>query len=451
MQKKSLILLLYMLTSVFYLLSQETGQLGGAVYDERMNFLSDVTVALQGIDIITTTNRFGGYTFSDIPTGIYTVIFSKIGFNCHTEENVHINPNETRGLSIRLYSTSWVEAIAKYSYTGAQVDTSNVSGVYVAGYISMPGFFNFRAVLWKDGIPLILSDNNSEANSVFVYENNIYVVGSINSEATLWVNGEAQTILVNPSSTQAVFVSDNDVYVLSREFDRPRIYMGRQRHIPPHAILLKNGVIQPFLDDKQQYARNSVFVYENDVYIVGRSGGNILSIRNPNRSPESNISCSCTPIRHWRATLWENGVASTLSNRTSEALSVFVYDNDVYVAGGEEYEDIFRATVWINGITQHLSEKPSHANAVYVSDRDVFILGFEVTDRINDERRTVIWKNGLLHHIIDKIPNARSIFVKGNDVYVVGFDSQGSLLWVNGETQYLSNIRSFANSIFVAE
>jgi len=155
-------------------------------------------------------------------------------------------------------------------------------------------------------------------------------------------------------------------------------------------------------------------------------------------------------VNSYRATLWKNGVAQTLSSAESFAHSVFVSGGDVYVAGGVFLDSSYnsRATLWKNGVAQTLSSNGSFARSVFVSGGDVNVAG-----RDGDGHAT-LWKNGVAQTLGENSePN--SVFVSGGDVYVAGdvyiSGSDGSLatLWKNGVAQTLDD-GDCANSVFVS-
>ena len=250
--------------------------------------------------------------------------------------------------------------------------------------------------------------------------------------ATLWKNGVVQNLTcgTHSASANSVFVSGNDVYVVG--FDT-RGYRGSS---PRTAMLWKNGVAQELISETDCTVAHSVFVSGNDVFVVGVGKFDIGHIGSDTR---------------WRdygngiAILWKNGVEQKLTDGSlwSSALSVFVYNDDVYVLGHNGWNTV---VLWKNGKEKYVIEG-ARAHSVFVSNNSVYISGRE-------GRRATIWKNGIAEHLSDgdRIMSGQSIFVSNNDVYVVGYERYGiAKLWRNGELQNFDNgaHRSIANSVFV--
>jgi uncharacterized protein YjdB len=206
-----------------------------------------------------------------------------------------------------------IEIIQERTYNRAHVESVFVYNgiVYAAGVDA-----NLEhAVLWTDSVEHILESDPvvyASANSVFVADGNVYVLGRIGYTIKLWTNGTPEDLTdgiyngsANSCAAYSVFVSGNDVYALFR--DKSKNY------------LWKNGV----KEELSNYSATlpCLFVSGNDVYMSGGS--------------------SSSPA------VWKNGVREPLDTQGSNitASSIFVYGNDVYVAG-------FVAThgvVWKNG------------------------------------------------------------------------------------------------------
>ena len=191
--------------------------------------------------------------------------------------------------------------------------------------------------------------------------------------------------------------------------------------------------------------------------------------------------------------LWKDGRKLPLSG-INYVTSVFVSDNDIYVAGF----GLWYAALWKNGKTQVLGAYQSYAHSVFVSNDDVYVVGNEYqikqigtlqksglsyfernlnigyqlgtnTDIFTKSSSSAetqyvsiakMWKNGQSHDLTDGIYDAmaQSVYVAGDDVYIAGreYGEQGiaiAKLWKNGEAQALTDgsFEALAYSVCVSE
>jgi hypothetical protein len=75
------------------------------------------------------------------------------------------------------------------------LQTINV-GVYITGTQTINTTYTTstsKAIVWKDGVTSYLGDSTKpcSANSIFVTNSTVYIVGSEGGKATLWKNGIA--------------------------------------------------------------------------------------------------------------------------------------------------------------------------------------------------------------------------------------------------------------------
>ncbi|MDJ1500510.1 hypothetical protein [Xanthocytophaga agilis] len=116
-------------------------------------------------------------------------------------------------------------------------------------------------------------------------------------------------------------------------------------------------------------------------------------------------------------TTWVNGKVNTLSGDTtlSVANSIYVSGNDVYIAGTEttglaniNNGYIRAAKYWKNGTAINLDGSPyySEAKSIYVSGNDVYVAGYK---DIENAPNGIYWKNGV--EVALPFYNATSIFV----------------------------------------
>jgi hypothetical protein len=303
----------------------------------------------------------------------------------------------------------------------------------------------YYATVWKNGVAQKLTDgtNNAGALSVFVFGSDVYVAGYDGNVATVWKNGEAQNLTDGTYEAKAnsVFVSENDAYVAGY-FETP----GEQEytakvHRPDkeptietrccldksYATVWKNGVAQILTDGTDQAKAHSIFVSGNDVYVAG--------------------------IENISGRLWKNGVAQKLTDIRPN--SVFVSGNDVYLAGTGANKFKFEgdtmvvpySLIWKNGVTQRFTDEDisiktrssrdnlefSNASSVFVSGNDVYVLG-SFGKRYASESSVIVWKNGEAQILADgSLWGDASVFVYDNDVYV----TFGRVLIKNGIAQNL--------------
>ena len=310
-------------------------------------------------------------------------------------------------------------------YNKNNISNNNGKDVYVAGYI------------WVEEYTGQPKGHAGSAGGTFSIDYSDW--RSVNV-ATLWINGKAQHLTDGTYTAHArsVFVSENDVYVVGWE----RNEQGRSA-----AMLWKNGIPKKLSDGTDFAGANFVFVSGTDVYIAGYSNGGAA------------------------ATLWKNGVTQDLTDGTSArgagATSVYVSGNDVYVSGNVDGKAVF----WKNGEIQYLTTGTnSGTTSIHVSGSDVYIVGSEDMN-INTFSNSIakLWKNGTAQNLTDKTNFtgwANSVFVSAGNVYVAGndrgsifsgnfdgFKNSSATLWKNGVVQYhLTNGTNWelASSVFVS-
>lgn len=259
--------------------------------------------------------------------------------------------------------------------------------VYIAGYEENAKGIKV-AKLWKNSVAYNLTDGgkNGVANSVYVYKNDVYVAG-VDDGATLWKNGISQKL--GTLEAKSVYVSDNNVYVVGGQ---PKSYFS---------ILWKNGIEKKITNQFDFVMANSVFVSDKKVFIAGSEGND----------------------REKVAILWKNGEKYSFSNSViSSALSVYVSNNDVYIAGYRyNNHGIQVAALLLNGTEQCFTRTKNHssANSVFVSGSDVYVVGYEMEYEVSrdyKEKRkryivtsnyiykngvATLWKNGVLQNLTD--------------------------------------------------
>lgn len=276
--------------------------------------------------------------------------------------------------------------------------TGSINGVYIAGMVDK------RAVIWKDSVltfltPVSPSGTMAFAIKVLVYNNNVYILGAIQSGGLtaikLWKNGVESTVatgLRGVVNNLSFDVYNDDVYVCcitENESNQNRYWKngniitldkgGYTKEIEITDIKVKNGNVyvlgdvydEPNTGEKVVYWVNgvintlpntsritysqSLFINDNDIYILGRDG--------------------------LRSAYWKNTIKTILAPQPpytyASLSSLFVNNNDVYIAGNQDYvgqqnnTNYSNATYWKNN-TINISTN-YNSNNYYGIFRDIFV------------------------------------------------------------------------------
>ncbi len=317
------------------------------------------------------------------------------------------------------------QATLSYGFNSSSLAVSD-GLVYISG--ARPYFNGLiqagMPLYWLNGMANTLPDSSGNAfgNAIFVSGTDVYVAGTTGypdtshasyttpnadypqngEKATIWKNGMPQSLpgygvvgLVDSGKyavrtyedyVNSIFVSGTDVYV-----------SGGSLWQPAHAGYWKNGVRVDLTGALSYAAANgssgfpttsSIFVSGGDVYIAGYEA---------------------TSLATTLAIYWKNGTPFYLNTDSiggSYAASVFVSGSDVYIAGWQNINNYSRATVWKNGVATTLTSgtTSSTAYSVYVSGSDVFVAG---TKWVAPGHYTAVyWKNGIPVTLTDGSINA---------------------------------------------
>ncbi|WP_419032137.1 BACON domain-containing protein [Dysgonomonas gadei] len=310
---------------------------------------------------------------------------------------------------VDVYVAGTEDGLACYWKNGEKVVLSNrvseaksifVAGndVYVAGGDLGDGN-NRNGGYWKNGQHVSLS---GWAESIFVSGNDIYVAGSSDNGACYWKNGVEIQLEGNDSRANSVFVAGNDVYIAGGSSYVDESVSGEFNYIQ-QACYWKNGK-QVVLDESEHCrAATSVFVSGNDVYVAGRGY---------NKDKKVNV------VRYWK-----NGHEVIVEEGDTDigVTSLFVSGNDVYMSGYrlDKGSYLYVAKYWKNGQATVLSsldpvdDPEAEANSIFVVDDDVYVAGDSYLGK-DDYQRPVYWKNGkeiVLNHNSGRSYETTSIFV----------------------------------------
>jgi len=190
--------------------------------------------------------------------------------------------------------------------------------VHVSGWEIINGFDNAR--YWKNGAAFQLDPANSSGNAVAVMGTDAYVIGSRRSsqgvfEPVLWKNNEPGTVLgVNNQHrfAYAIFISGGDIYAAGTQNNA---VTGQ-----PMATYWKNGEPVHLTDGTLTDAvATSIFVSGTTIYVAGYEAQH-----DPARPPVA---------KYWKNGAEIN---LTDGSKAAYANSIYLWENDVYIVGDEE-------------------------------------------------------------------------------------------------------------------
>jgi hypothetical protein len=322
-------------------------------------------------------------------------------------------------------------------------------GTGADGDVYISGSSGTTAVYWKNGIQTNLNTDSiiSSGNSIYVNGTDVYVSGVCYGTSTpcYWTNG-ARKLLSNDSSSGSapgISVLNGNVYIGgSRSLSVP---YGGDYLSTPKAITWLNDV-ETILNGTSS-TTDSAFVYS----LFVTTGANVYAAGTAQGSGGT-----------YYGTYWKDGVATTLA--VGSLTSIFVKDSLVYIVGTDAAYSGY-AVYYAPGTTTSTKlalpagAASSDANSIYVDGQDVYIAG---SYNMLDKEYSCYWKNGEITTLsddqLDPVSSvANAITVKNGNVYVAGnyYNSDYksfACYWKNGvktDLTFGETDRAYAYSIFI--
>jgi hypothetical protein len=292
--------------------------------------------------------------------------------------------------------------------------------VHLAGFLGAPDLV--VGSYWKDGAYTSLTpDSYSQANSLYVDGSSVliggYKWGSL-PQSVIWQDGK-ETIIEGASGGNTLIASrNNNLFGVWYGLTGPVFY--------------KNGIAQAIIDTASNIWPTALALLGDDMYISG------CSSYHDGTNPDSKT--------YQHAQCWKNGQLIFRESELSNALSIFIHGNDIYMAGYFEnsVSPGNNACYWKNGERVNLPGLNALAKSVFVTDSHVYASG--VIDG-----QAVYWKDGVVTTLTTggPISMAHSIFVQGADVHVAGNEHGYPAYWKNDVKQDIANQNERGNINFV--
>jgi hypothetical protein len=100
--------------------------------------------------------------------------------------------------------------------------------IYMGGHLNIYPSLDRIACYWKNGLRVALTDGSldAEVRSLFVTDTHIYAAGIINDKAVYWKDGVVVNLSdgVSTSKANSISVLGNDVYVAGKEDKYPALW-----------------------------------------------------------------------------------------------------------------------------------------------------------------------------------------------------------------------------------
>lgn len=307
--------------------------------------------------------------------------------SCKKKSNTEINPEipadvyVTFSNTYKTYGQYWKNGeIVNLATTNNFANTRAIfvsdNDIHVVGDASASSniiYSPFIGQYWKNGV--VSNIENGIASKllydVVASEGDVYICGDglniaqLKMQAAYWKNGQAVPLDeadVRNSRARGISVAGKDVYVA-----------GSLNFQNETAVCWKNGAVVTLGDPLNVSYATSVTVSNNDVYVAGSESGDIVR----------------------RAKYWKNGVSTFLTNGSefsSEAIDIAVSGKDVYCVGNVQYYDnTTAAKLWKNGEPQSLPGA-TRVSSVFVFNNDVYVAGEGLSNSI---KGPMYWKNGV--------------------------------------------------------
>lgn len=277
-------------------------------------------------------------------------------------------------------ATIWIEGVPTQLPTTLGYE-SVANSIFVDGenvYVVGVEYFNFspKAVLWKNGVKITLSQLESTAHDIYVINNTPYIVGNVENKATLWYGNSSTLISNGGSDANSITVYDDKLYIAGNENSQAIIWrslgnlsstLNLESFVLTtnsgngYGVTIKDNSFFTAVNTSNQaqiYKGLNIFNNLGDdtrIYDIGILDQDIISV---GRSDASQIG---------KATLWKNDTPTLLSNMSSLAEDVFIVGEDIYVAGYEIFNNRLTARLWVNGEMKIISDENSTALSVFVT------------------------------------------------------------------------------------
>ncbi|WP_310554965.1 hypothetical protein [Flavobacterium sp.] len=302
-----------------------------------------------------------------------------------------------------------------------------ITNVYVGGSQTINGLE--KATIWKNGVAELLNTNltnESKVNSVFVSGNDVYAVGFeviVNSRvATLWKNGTKIQLEGSFSEACSVSVFKDVVYISGQLVEKATFWVGINGVFEGNELSSNNNSVA-----KSIFATNDGLVV-NGIYVAGKIGANAWTWISPGynetifttpsvaesifvRGTDVFVVANYDNAGVLNAKILKNGTSQNSVVNNTAMYSVHGDNQNIYAVGATNPNSVnSRAMIWENFIPKELSPLFSMANSVFVADKNVYVAG-NMYDFVSLKFKACLWTNGTIQTLSNEKSETKSVFV----------------------------------------
>ena len=294
--------------------------------------------------------------------------------------------------------------------------TPSDNTVHLAGFVTTNGGRPV-ASYWKNGVYTDLTNDSIDSNvsSLSVDGSSVLIGGNIRphitaSRAVIWQNG-TESVLDEAFGDPMVASRNNNLFGVW--------------HANGEWVFHKNGTSQPLIDTAYEFAPMAMTLDGDELFTSGYSAS-------VPPSPPNYVSPQ-------HAQYWKNDQLIFRESEVTNGLSIFVHQNDVYMAGilygPGNLTSV--ACYWKNGKRVDLTDGSgvAIARSVFVTNTHVYVAGMI-------DNQAVYWRDSEVVTLAapgGTFSIANSIVARGTDVHVAGSENGYPAYWKNDIKQDIGN------------
>jgi hypothetical protein len=351
------------------------------------------------------------------------------------------------------------------------------------------GSVNGKSVYWHNGQEYLISENG-RINSAYINDENIYFAGYTNTGeeyikkshdgsetiehrmvAKYWVNGKEIVLSEGncDSTARDIFVYNNEVYIVGSESINNNYPLQGRYGQSSRGKIWKNDILYKDYPDDVISNVIRIEIFDNEIYLLEYIDGVCYVNVNNNRVKIDIKNGSCNILGpfellihdsdfyvisnmwYWfdenNVKLWINGEENKITSKTMlySLDSLFVDNNTPYLLYSNS---IPRLEMILNGVRIQnentvecytgTSTIETNISGLNMEARDIYILGSAVHIIGNDDNKGRYWLNGTGSELAFK---PFKIFVTEDNVWMLGIEEKNIVIYKNNEkTELIKDI-----------